>query len=115
MKRIGIFTVLILVPVIVFAAADVRNLSVTGNCYTAGQNVTVNFEVKCNAWQTTFGDIIFSTNSTAEYNDDAVWTSAGPQDPPDTNGHDGGMMYDNSSSSSSDWQNKKSVRPRTYT
>ncbi|HDQ25988.1 MAG TPA: hypothetical protein ENN43_04500, partial [bacterium] len=52
---------------VIFGAAEVRNVAVTGGCYTPGQNITVNFEVRCAAWQTTFGSIIFSTDNSPHY------------------------------------------------
>jgi len=93
---------------IAYGIAEVRNVFVVGGCYTPGQNITVNFEVRCSAWQTTFGNILFSTNSTSEYTDDAVWTSAGQQDPPDNNGHDGGSMQSQGSNGNT-WYQKSYV------
>ena len=72
--------------------AEVQNITVvnsSGNsCYIAGQNITVNFEARvstANKW-ISFG-IIFSDDNILEYNDDAVWTAGGAQDPPDLDGH----------------------------
>jgi len=74
---------------IIYGVAEIRNLYVTGNCYTPGQYITVNFEVRCSWGHNVFGDIIFSRDQIADWNDDAVLTAAGPQDPPDNNGHNG--------------------------
>ncbi|HDQ25755.1 MAG TPA: hypothetical protein ENN43_03295, partial [bacterium] len=83
----------------IIAAAYVRNVEVAGQCYTAGQLLTVSFEVRtANAWQNIYGDILFSDNPAAEYTDDAVWCRhpvsgvEGPQDPPVNTGHDGGFV-----------------------
>ncbi|HDQ26436.1 MAG TPA: hypothetical protein ENN43_06810, partial [bacterium] len=93
---------------VIFGAAEVRNVAVTGGCYTPGQNITVNFEVRCAAYNTTFGSIIFSADNSPHYTDDAVWTSEGPQDPPDNNGHDGGSMQAQGSNGSA-WHQKSYV------
>jgi len=77
---------------LVFGAAQVRNVSVSG-CYTPGQNITISFEVNAtNASQNIYGDIDFSNNTFAAYTDDCVWDDAGPLDPPVTSGHNGGFM-----------------------
>ncbi len=81
----------------------VRNISVSEGCYWPGQQITVNFEVSANnAWQNVYGDIVFSIDNTPEYTDDAVWTSEGAKNPPDTNGHDGGF-YVAQGSNASTW------------
>ena len=82
---------------IIYGVAEIRNLYVTGNCYTPGQYIAVNFEVRCSAWQAVYGDIIFSTNPTSEFYDDAVLTSEGIQYPPDNDGHNGIRMQEQGS------------------
>ena len=92
-KFIFIISLLIFLPISIFAIAEVRNVTVTAGCYNPGENITVSFEVRAtSAWQNIYGDILFSTDSTAEYNDDCVWNDGGAQDPPDTDGHNGGFF-----------------------
>jgi len=77
--------------------AFVRNVSVIGNCYTPGQNLTVTFEVQVNSSIPDggiFGDIIFSNspNTPPTYNEDCLWDSGGQEPTPIIAGHEGGLM-----------------------
>lgn len=84
--------IVLLWPSLVSATANVRNLSVSPICYTAGGTVTVSFEVIASNNNQAFGDILFSADATSNWNDDSVWESGGAQSPPDSDGHDGGSM-----------------------
>jgi hypothetical protein len=92
MKKVFVVIALILLPTLVFSAANVRSISVVGNCYIAGQNITVNFQVNANSYQNIYGDIDFSNNTFAAYTDDCVWDSSGAENPPVTTGHNGGFI-----------------------
>ena len=78
---------------ILYGYAEVRNVSISSECYNPGEEITISFEVRStSAYQNIYGSIIFSENTTPVYNDDCVWHSGGAQDPPDTDGHDGGFL-----------------------
>jgi|GEM_PF-4159852 hypothetical protein len=82
---------------ITYGIAKVRNLTVSGGCYTAGQSMTVSFEVHADILNTyskfgIFGDILFSNDNVADYNDDCVLEDSGAQDPPDIDGHSGRLI-----------------------
>ena len=77
----------------IFPTAQIRNLTVSGNCYNPGQNIMVSFEVRTTTvLASIFGSILFSKDAIADWNDDAVWTDGGVQYPPDNNGHFGIIM-----------------------
>lgn len=45
MRKLLLGIIFLFLPILIFASANIRNISAVGNCYTAGQILTVNFEV----------------------------------------------------------------------
>ena len=71
----------------IFGTAYVQNMSVVGNCYTAGGSITVNFEVKTDPASWWSMAAAWSSDTTLTYNDDFMYTSDGSLTTPDTDGH----------------------------
>lgn len=53
---------------ILYGYAEVRNVSISSECYNPGEEITISFEVRStSAYQNIYGSIIFSENTTPVY------------------------------------------------
>ncbi|MCE5300554.1 MAG: hypothetical protein LLG37_06755 [Spirochaetia bacterium] len=99
-KNLFILNFIFFTCVTIYGAAEVRNITLSTQCINPGQSITVSFEVKCNAYLRVYGDILFSSNSVAEYSDDCVFGENGYYETPVITGHNGGLLFENNYSTS---------------
>lgn len=117
-KRLYLILAYILININLFSAAQIQNLSISPECYIAGQYVTVTFETRAeSAGNLINADIVFSADNIREYTDDAVLTAEGIYDTtlsnPDNDGHYG--QYITQTSDTEFHQFEYSVKvPSTY-